>query len=53
MTSASGAPAASKASASPSSVGAIASPKPTVLPEPVWAETSRSAVLSAASVTAS
>jgi hypothetical protein len=31
-----------KRSASPSSVGAMARPKATVLPEPVWAETSRS-----------
>ena len=43
MTSASGAPGASKRSAPSSSVGAMARPKATVLPEPVCAETRRSA----------
>jgi hypothetical protein len=42
MISASGAPYSPKRSASPSSVGAMAMPKATVLPEPVWADTSRS-----------
>ena len=42
MTKAKGDPARSKASASPSNVSPSARPKPTVLPEPVWAETNRS-----------
>ena len=52
MIKASGAPAATKASPSPSSVPPSARPKPTVLPDPVWADTKRSAPSRAGSVTA-
>ena len=52
-TSASGAAAGPKRSSSPSSFGAMARPKPTVLPDPVCADTSRSAPSRPGSVTAS
>ena len=53
MISASGSAAWERRSASPSSVGAIASPKATVFPEPVCAETSKSRPAVLASRTAS
>ncbi len=52
MTSASGAPAGANRSSAPSSVSAKARPKATVLPEPVWAETSRSRPAASACSTA-